>query len=292
MLPYTTVHHLLMNAADGRPLVMTSGNRSDEPIAQDNDEALEQLQGIADIFLVHNRPIHVRCDDSVTRIVGDGQLPIRRSRGYAPQPIGLPFEMPAPVLAVGGQLKGTFALGRHNHAFVSHHLGDLYHHRAYLAFERDIKLYREVFRFDPAYIAHDLHPDYDSTRFAQQFDSPLIAVQHHHAHMASCMAENGLTAACIGVSFDGLGFGTGGNVWGGEFLTGDYRQFQRAAHLRYVAMPGGDQATREPWRMALAHLRDSEVKYPEFESRFSAADVRIIDQMLERRFNSPLTSSV
>lgn len=291
ILPYTPVHHLLMRVVGEIPLVMTSANRSDEPIARDNEEALQQLRGIADVFLLHDRSIHVRCDDSVTRIVAGTELPIRRSRGYAPQPVNLPFELQAPILAVGGQLKGTFALARQKHAFLSHHLGDLDHHTAYVAFERDISLYRDLFGFVPTCVAHDLHPDYASTHYAQQTALPLIAVQHHHAHMASCMAENGLTDQVIGVSFDGLGFGTDGAVWGGEFLVGDYAGFRRAAHLRNVGMPGGDQATREPWRMALSHLRDAEIECSEFQARIAHADFRVVKQMLERRFNTPMTSS-
>ena len=291
LLPYTPLHHLLMRAVDHRPLVMTSGNRADEPIARDNEEALEQLRGIADVFLLHNRSIHVRCDDSVTRVIAGKELPLRRSRGYAPQPIALPFDSPGSILAVGAQLKGTFALARERHAFLSHHLGDLDHHKAYLAFERDMALYKELFQFQPTHIAHDLHPDYASTQYAQRSGLPLIAVQHHHAHMASCMAENGLINKVIGVSFDGLGLGTDGAVWGGEFLVGDYSDFRRAAHLRYVGMPGGDQATREPWRMAAAHLRDAETACPEFEVRIPRAELGVVRQMLDRQFNTPVTSS-
>lgn len=291
MLPYTPLHHLLLEAVEQRPLIMTSGNRSDEPIARDNDEALEQLRGIADVFLLHDRPINVRCDDSVTRIVAGRELPIRRSRGYAPQPVQLPFASPAPILAVGGQLKGTFAFARHQHAFLSHHLGDLDHHQAFVAFERDIALYRELFQIEPACVAHDLHPDYASTRFAESTGLPLIAAPHHHAHMTSCMAENGLTEPTIGVTFDGLGYGTDGTVWGGEFLVGDYAGFTRAAHLRGVGMPGGDQATREPWRMAVAHLRDANAECRSFNSRVLAHEIRVVRQMLERRFNTPITSS-
>ncbi|MBA2430768.1 MAG: carbamoyltransferase HypF [Chthoniobacterales bacterium] len=291
MLPYTPLHHLLIEAAEQRPLIMTSGNRSDEPIARDNGEALEQLRGIADVFLLHDRPINVRCDDSVTRIVAGRELPIRRSRGYAPQPVQLPFASPAPILAVGGQLKGTFAFARRQHTFLSHHLGDLDHHQAFVAFERDIALYRELFQIEPACVAHDLHPDYASTRFAESTGLPLIAAQHHHAHMTSCMAENGLTEPTIGVTFDGLGHGTDGTVWGGEFLIGDYAGFTRAAHLRCVGMPGGDQATREPWRMAVAHLRDADAECRSFNSRVPAHDIRLVRQMLERSFNTPMTSS-
>lgn len=292
MLPYTPLHHLLMEAVAGVPLVMTSGNRADEPIARDNEEAVEQLRGIADLFLTHNRPIYVRCDDSVTRVIAGEEAPIRRSRGYAPLPIRLPLKCPRRILAVGGQLKGTFALGRDQQAFLSHHLGDLDHHQAYLAFQRDIGLYQKLFHFEPEYVVHDLHPDYASTGFAQQTGLPLIAVQHHHAHMASCMAENGLTGPAIGVTFDGLGYGADGAVWGGEFLVGDFAGFRRVGHLRYVGMPGGDQATRQPWRMAAAHLRDAQVTCPVFESRVSRVDRRVVNQMLERGFNTPLTSSV
>ena len=269
MLPYTPLHHLLLHRLDGMPLVMTSGNRSDEPIAYEDVDALERLAGIADLFLIHDRPIHVRCDDSVTRIVGGIELPVRRSRGYAPQPIVLPIACSSPVLAVGGQLKATFALGRQHHAFLSHHLGDLDDYAAYRAFEKDIALYQQLFAIQPRVIVHDLHPDYASTRYAveraEDEQTTRLAVQHHHAHVASCMAENGLVEPVIGVAFDGTGFGTDGTIWGGEFLVGDYGQFRRAAHLRYVGMPGGEQAIREPWRMAVAHLVDAGVSNPILE---------------------------
>jgi hydrogenase maturation protein HypF len=295
MLPYTPLHHLLLRAAAGTPLVMTSGNRSDEPIAYQDDEARARLAGIADCFLVHDRPIHLRCDDSVTRVVDGLELPVRRSRGYAPRPIELPLECPRPILAVGGQLKGTFALGRGRQAFLSHHLGDLDHYDAYQAFVRDIALYQQLFGVRPQRLAHDLHPDYASTRYARERTAregnELLGVQHHHAHLASCMAEHGLTEPVIGVTFDGTGFGADGAVWGGEFLTGDYRQFRRAAHLRYVGMPGGDQAIREPWRMALAHLADAGAVLPALTARLSAVQIRTMTTMLERRFNTPLTSS-
>jgi hydrogenase maturation protein HypF len=298
MLPYTPLHHLLLRAVDGVPLVMTSGNRSDEPITYEDRDAVERLAGIADLFLTHDRPIRVRCDDSVTRIVAGGELPVRRSRGYAPQPITLPLECPLPILAVGGQLKGTFALGRGRHAFLSHHLGDLDHFDAYRAFVKDIALYEQLFAIDPRVVAHDLHPDYASTRYALdrvsrglRLPARLVAVQHHHAHMASCMAEHGLLEAVIGVSFDGTGYGTDGAIWGGEFLVGDYRQFRRAAHLRYVGMPGGDQAIREPWRMALAHLVDASETDDLLAGRVPAVALRTARTMIERQFNTPRTSS-
>jgi hydrogenase maturation protein HypF len=295
MLPYTPLHHLLLRAVGGVPLVMTSGNRSDEPIAYRDDEAVEKLAGIADLFLVHNRPIYVRCDDSVTRVVDGVEQPLRRSRGYAPRPISLPFECPQPILAVGGQLKGTFALGRGRQAFLSHHLGDLDHYEAFRAFEKDVTLYQDLFGVTPSCLAHDLHPDYATSHYARERAARqgvrLLSVQHHHAHMASCMAEHGLTEPVIGVTFDGSGYGTDGAVWGGEFLVGDYRDFHRAAHLRYVGLPGGDQAVREPWRMAVAHLADAGADYAVLKARILPIELRLIEKMLERRFNSPWTSS-
>jgi len=321
MLPYTPLHHLLFEQTGGLPLVMTSGNRSDEPIAYENDEAVERLAGIADMFLVHNRPIHVRCDDSVTRIVAGRELPIRRSRGYAPRPITLPVGCAVPTLAVGGQLKGTFALGRDHHAFVSHHLGDLDHYEAFKAFERDVALYEALFEIRPQRIVHDLHPDYASTNYAlrqsgsgilplsshQEDEKPcgwkpqplsseqhvqLLAVQHHHAHMASCMAEHGLAVPVIGVIFDGTGYGLDEAIWGGEFLVGDCADFRRAAHFRYVRLPGGDAAVREPWRVALSHAMDAECPDAMVGKRISESERKTVRQMIERGFNSPLTSSV
>ena len=295
MLPYTPLHHLLLRAVGGAPLVMTSGNHSDEPIAFRDDEALEKLKGIADLFLVHNRPIHVRCDDSVTRVVDGIELPVRRSRGYAPQPIELPFPCRRPILAVGGQIKGTFTLGRDRQAFVSHHMGDLDQYDAYQEFVKDVALYQELFAVDPQVIAHDLHPDYATTAYtrrrAAETSVALVAVQHHHAHLAACMAEHGLTAPVIGVTFDGTGYGTDGAVWGGEFLIGDYCNFRRAAHLRYVGLPGGEQAIREPWRMAVAHLADAGADCGSLRSRIPREEIRVVERMLERRFNTPPTSS-
>jgi hydrogenase maturation protein HypF len=294
MMPYTPLHHLLLQAVGGIPLVMTSGNRSDEPIAYLDDDAVLRLGEITDAFLTHNRPIHVRCDDSVTRIVSGEELLVRRSRGYAPESIELPFELPAAMLAVGGQLKGVFALGQGRQAFLSHHLGDLDHRAAYRAFERDIELYEQLFDVRPQLIVHDVHPDYASTgyakrrAFAEGLD--LLAVQHHHAHMASCMAENGLEEPVIGVSFDGTGYGTDDAIWGGEFLVGDYSQFTRATHLRYVRMPGGEAAIREPWRMAVSHLLDAGCD-PSYLGSIASGQLRALGRMIERGVNSPWTSS-
>lgn len=294
MLPYTPLHHLLLRAVGGVPLVMTSGNRSDEPIAY-LDDAPAKLSGIADLFLTHNRPIHVRCDDSVTRVLDGVELPLRRSRGYAPAPLELPRACPRQFLAVGGQLKATFALGRGSQAFLSHHLGDLDHYDAFRAFEHDVALYEKLFGIRPECLVHDLHPDYRSTCYARERAEregmPLLAVQHHHAHMASCMAEHGLAGPVIGVTFDGTGYGTDGTVWGGEFLVGDYSQFERRVRLRCVGMPGGERAIHEPWRMAVAHLRDAEADYKLPQARLLLNEVRTVEQILSRRFNTPLTSS-
>ncbi|AGA28676.1 carbamoyltransferase HypF [Singulisphaera acidiphila] len=295
MLPYTPLHHLLLRALGATPLVMTSGNRSDEPIAYEDDDARERLAGIADLYLTHNRPIHMRCDDSVTRLVEGKELPLRRSRGHAPQPMSLPVACRRPTLALGGQLKTTFALGRGRHVVLSHHLGDLDHYEAYRAYVDAIAHYERLFAFQPELITHDLHPDYASTRYAAERagEIPRVAVQHHHAHVASCMAEHGLNEPVIGVAFDGTGYGTDGAIWGGEFLTGDYLAFRRAAHLRYVAMPGGEQAIREPWRMAVAHLADAQPQDgSSWFARIPAPALHVVNQQLERRFNAPLTSSV
>jgi hydrogenase maturation protein HypF len=293
MLPYTPLHHLLMSAVGGRALVMTSGNRSDEPIAIANDDARVRLKNIADLFLVHDRDIRVRCEDSVLRHVGAASVIIRRSRGYAPAPIGLAFECPAPILAVGGHLKNTFALGRGRHAFLSHHAGDLDELLALDAFERDIALYERLFDITPSIAAYDLHPDYASTRFALRRTAlTLVGVQHHHAHIASCMAEHGLEAPVIGVAWDGAGWGPDTCVWGGEFLVGDRRDVQRAAHFRYVPQPGGDRAAREPWRMALAHLRDARVDEADALRGVPSSARKTVAQMIERRLNAPMTSSV
>lgn len=292
MLPHTPLHHLLLDAVAPLPLVMTSGNRSDEPIAYRDDDALERLRGIADLFLTHDRPIHVRCDDSVVRMVSGSISPLRRSRGLAPAPVALPFSCPMPILAAGGQLKGTFALGRDRQAFLSHHLGDLDHLDAYEALLRDVALYEDLFAIEPRAVAHDLHPDYAATRYAASRGLPTIAVQHHHAHLASCMAEHGLQGPVIGVIFDGSGLGTDGHIWGGEFLVGDYAGFRRVAALRNVAMPGGEQAVREPWRMAAAHLLDAGCQLKWLESHTPSASLSSLQAMVGRQLHSPLTSSM
>jgi hydrogenase maturation protein HypF len=254
MLPYTPLHHLLL-AEVGRPIVLTSGNVSDEPIAYQDAEALERLGGIADWFLVHDRPIHVRADDSVVRTFGGRELPLRRSRGFAPQPLALPWPFPRHVLACGAELKSTFCLAKGGHAFLSHHIGDLENYETYRSFTEGVAHFRRLFDVDPEVVAHDLHPEYLSTKYALELDGvELEGVQHHHAHVAACLADNGEAGPVIGVAFDGLGFGTDGTIWGGELLVADLRGFRRAGHLEQVPMPGGAAAIREPWRMAAAWL--------------------------------------
>jgi hydrogenase maturation protein HypF len=254
MLAYTPLHALLLDAHGG-PLVVTSGNVADEPIAHDDRDALERLGGIADAFVVHDRAIRVRVDDSVCKVVRGRALPIRRSRGYVPSAVTLPHSGAEPVLATGAALKSTFCLTRGAQAFVSHHIGDLGDYATMSAYLDGVEHLRGLLDVDPRVVAHDLHPDYPSTQYAVELtDVELIGVQHHHAHIASCLADNGRADRVIGVAFDGLGLGTDGTAWGGEFLLADLHGFTRSAHLAVVPMPGGDAATREPWRMAAAHL--------------------------------------
>jgi len=298
MLPYAPVHHLLWAGEERRPeaLVMTSGNLSEEPIATDNAEALARLGKIADAFLLHDRPIETRCDDSVTRVAAGAELPVRRSRGYAPFPVRLPFET-RPILACGAELKSTVCLARGPYAFLSPHIGDLGNYETYASYVAMVDHMAALFRVRPEAIAHDLHPGYLSTRFAREHDPvlPRVAVQHHHAHVAACMAEHGLTGPVIGVAFDGTGYGTDGAIWGGEILVADYAGFERAAHLAYVPLPGGDLAVREPFRMALAHLRHASCGWDPALLPVAAAtdeERRIVARQLERGLNAPPTSSV
>lgn len=295
MLPSTPLHALLIETT-GRPLVMTSGNRSNEPTVIDDESAVQQLRGVADAFLGHDRRIQVRCDDGVSRVVGARELPIRRSRGTAPRPIRLPVPCANTLLAVGAQLKNTFALGRGADALVSHHIGDLDDLAAYQAFTADIGMLQELFEMSPAVLVHDEHPGYTSTRYAIARAAaeglPAIAVQHHHAHVASCLAEHGMTGPAIGVAFDGSGYGADGTVWGGEFLTGGLGGVTRAAFFRPVPMPGGDQAVHEPWRMALAHLRDAGEETTAISARIDAAKIAVVERTIVCGLNAPLTSSV
>jgi hydrogenase maturation protein HypF len=295
MLPYSPLHHLLLHDLVGVPLVLTSGNQSDEPIAYEDADALQRLAGIADFFLTHDRPIHLRCDDSVTRVVAGAELPVRRSRGYTPQPLPLPLECPRPILALGGQLKNSFALGRGRHAFLSHYLGDLDHYPAYRAYTEAVAHYERLFAVRPEVLVCDLHPDYGSTRYAQERardgGQRLLAVQHHHAHLAACLVEHGLQEPAIGVTFDGTGYGTDGTIWGGEFLVGAYHKFERRGRLRQVGMPGGDQAIREPWRMALAYLLDAGADPAVLAADVSSLTRATVTRMIPKQFQTPLTSS-
>lgn len=248
MLPYSPLHHLLL-AGVRRPLVMTSGNASDEPIAHDDDDAVARLGPMVDGILSHDRGIHIRCDDSVVRSVGGGVRMLRRSRGFAPEPLRLPFTAHRPVLAVGAELKSTISVADHDWVVPSHHIGDLEHLATYQAFQQAIGHVSALYGLVPSVVAHDLHPEYLSSKFAAQMDLPSLAVQHHHAHVVSCMVEHGRTEPVLGIAFDGLGYGPDGTLWGGEMLITDLTSFRRVAHLRPAPMPGGVMAIREPWRM-------------------------------------------
>ncbi|MCP4693341.1 MAG: carbamoyltransferase HypF, partial [Desulfobacterales bacterium] len=296
MLPYTPLHHLLLSHGF-TALVMTSGNLSEEPIAIDNDDALERLAGIADYFLLHDRDIYLRCDDSIVRRAAGGARFLRRSRGCVPVPVFLKDPAPS-ILAVGAELKNTICLTKGKNAFLSQHIGDMENLATHDFFEMTIRHMQRILDISPEIIAHDLHPDYMSTRFAMETPGvERIGVQHHHAHVASCMAENRVDGPVIGLSFDGSGYGTDGAIWGGEVLIADPGSFKRAAHLDYVPLPGGAAAIKEPWRMALSHLIYT---YGEGASDIAAHllkeidenALRIIAQMVEKGFNSPDTSSL
>jgi len=257
MLPYTPLHHLLLGAV-GRPLVMTSANPSDEPICADNAEAVARLGSIADALLVHDRAIATRCDDSVARVIAGVPTLLRRSRGYVPRPIALARAVTRPVLGVGAQLKNTFCIATGDSAYLGPHVGDLENLSALEFFEHAIVRMEDILQLRPEVIAHDLHPGYMSTQYAQ--GRPRVhhvAVQHHHAHVASAMAEHGLAGPVIGVAYDGTGWGTDGTAWGGEILFARYDDFERLATFRPVALAGGDLAIREPWRIALALIDDA-----------------------------------
>jgi hydrogenase maturation protein HypF len=296
LLPYAPLHDLLLGEA---PLVMTSGNRSDEPIARENAEALERLSGLADAFLLHDRGIHAVCDDSVVRVALGRELPLRRSRGWAPYPVPLPFETP-PLLAVGGELKAVFAAAAGRQAFLSQHIGDLGNLETLTAFERAVDHLLHLLRIEPRAVACDLHPGYQSARWARDWAEerglPLFAVQHHHAHIASVLADNGVAGEepVLGVAFDGTGYGTDGTVWGGEILLAAAGRFERLGRLATVRLPGGDAGIRRPARMALAHLRAAGLPWdadlpPVAATRES--DLRILATQLDRGFAAPPTTS-
>jgi hydrogenase maturation protein HypF len=298
-LPYAPLQHLLFADKRVKALVMTSANLSEEPIAIDNDEARTRLGSVADVFLMHNREILQRCDDSVAAIVDGAPQLIRRARGYVPLAVPLPLDSP-PLLAVGGHLKNVFALARGKLAYQSQHLGDLENLTGLEFFRESLTHLMRTFEIEPQAVAHDMHPGYLSTSWAKEWAEerglPLIAVQHHHAHIAACMAENRLEGPVIGLALDGTGYGTDGRIWGGEVLITRLDGFERFAHLDYVPMPGGEAAIREPWRMALGHLHSAG-----FDVTGSTVlnllgtkepDVRVLSRMMSRGVNSPLTSSL
>ncbi len=296
MLPYSPLHHLLM-ADIGVPLVMTSGNVSDEPIAFRDEDALERLQGIADLFLVHDRPIHTRTDDSVVRALPRPAV-LRRSRGHVPAALALPAGgTPRPLLACGAELKSTFCLAKGERAWMSHHIGDLENYETLRSFTDGIEHFQRLFAVAPEVVAHDLHPEYLSTKYAlERDDLQLIGVQHHHAHLAACLAEHGETAPALGAIFDGTGYGGDGTVWGGEFLLGDLRACTRVGTLVPVVMPGGAAAIRQPWRMACAWLWAARGDAPEMPASLAAAvSARAwhqIGRLVQTRTASPLTTSM
>lgn len=299
MLPYTPLHHLLLRG-NFNALVMTSGNLKDEPIAIENDEALRRLGACADYFLMHDRDIYFRADDSVIKTYAVGgcrkEVVIRRARGYTPQPVLLPEET-TPMLAVGGEMKNAVCLTRGKTAFVSQHIGEMGYRETYEHFRKTIDHLKRILTIEPRAIACDLHPGYASTCFADgQRELPVFKIQHHHAHIVSCLAENRVKERVIGVAFDGTGFGSDGTVWGGEFLIADYGSFERAAHLTPVPLPGGDQAVRKPWRMALSYLTTccGDCAYNDLEviGKQTARHKELLLKLIRSGFNSPPTSSM
>ncbi|MEN4042890.1 MAG: carbamoyltransferase HypF [Anaerolineaceae bacterium] len=302
MLPYTPLHLLLLEPASSYPemLVMTSGNLSEEPIAYQDNDALHRLSPLADGFLLHDRPIHMRVDDSVVRVIRQAPYLIRRARGYAPDPLLLPSAVPS-ILAAGAELKNTFCLSRQNYAFLSQHIGDLENYETLASFEEGIRHCERLFRIQPQAIACDLHPDYLATQYARQRAEhqrlPLFEIQHHHAHLAACLADNGWSTdePVIGLSFDGAGLGSDGAIWGGEVLLGGYGGCQRHSHLAYTPLPGGDAAVRKPARMALAHLWRAGITWDNDlppVTAMAASERAILATMLAQQINSPPTSSI
>ncbi|MDJ0674740.1 MAG: carbamoyltransferase HypF [Calothrix sp. MO_167.B42] len=308
ILPYTPLHHLILKRMN-RPIIFTSGNLSNEPQSIDNNEAKNKLSKIADYFLLHNRDIINRVDDSVVRVINNQIQIIRRARGYAPAPINLPlgFSNTPPVLAMGGELKNTFCLLKDGQAILSQHLGDLENLTAFRAYQQTLNLYLNLFQHQPEIIATDKHPEYLSTKLGKQLATanqiPIDKIQHHHAHIAACMAENNLplnSPPILGIAFDGLGYGEDKTFWGGEFLLADYQQFQRLAKFKPVAMIGGSKAIKEPWRNTYAHLISAfnwdklTQKYRDLEiiKFLQTKPLTLIDKLLEQQINCPPTSSV
>jgi len=297
MLPYTPLHHILLRET-GLPLVMSSGNLSEEPIAKDNDEAIFRLAGIADYFLTHNRDIYARYDDSVTFVERGVPRLIRRARGYAPHPIRLNCES-RQILGCGAEEKNTFCLTRDNFAFVSQHIGDMENLETLESFKDTVNLYKKLFRIEPRIVAHDLHPEYLTTKYAKEQgdndgDIKLIPVQHHHAHIVSCMVDNGIEAPVIGIALDGTGYGSDGNIWGGEFMVAEYKRFNRMGHLEYLPLPGGALAIKKPYRTAIGYLLSLGIDLDQnlrFLDHVEPQEINIIKNQIEKNINSPLASS-
>jgi hydrogenase maturation protein HypF len=311
MLPYTPLHYLLLENLD-KPLVMTSGNISDEPICYKDEEANERLKPIADYFLLHNRRIHIRTDDSVIRVSTvcaygrvnksairnpQSAIVLRRSRGYAPAPVKTSFKFKKQILACGAELKNSFCLTKDDYAFISHHIGDLENLETLKSFTEGIEHFKQLFNLEPEIIAYDLHPEYLSTKYAMETDAEKIGVQHHHAHIAACMADNEIEGEVIGVAMDGLGFGADGKLWGGEFFVADFKTAERIAHLDYVPMPGGTKAIREPWRMAAVYMQRAfgdeflNVNLP-FIQNINRGEWKTLQRMIKTETNCPETSSM
>ncbi len=299
MLPYAPLHILLFQNLE--VLVMTSGNRRDEPIAFDNKDAVKRLGHIADCFLVHDRDIWIQADDSIARVLDGETLLLRRSRGYAPEPIKSPLRNEKKIIGFGAHKHNTFSISRDDEIFVSHYIGETDNLETIKAFERGIKHFINFFDIPPDIAVVDLHPEYEATRFgkkwAEENKKTLIEIQHHHAHIASCLADNHLDEKVIGVAWDGTGYGADGKIWGGEFLIADLKSYERKAHLQYIPLPGGDAAVKEPWRMGATYL------YKTFGKDFLNLDIdfvkkldrkkwELIENMINKKVNSPQTSSI
>ncbi len=293
-LPYMPWHHLFFERSQASAVVLTSGNLAEEPIITENRVALDVLSGIADGILTYNREIYNRTDDSVVRVMAGRERIYRRSRGFVPAPVRLPFDADG-ILATGAELASCFCLGKGDRAYLSQHIGDLKNQETYAFYEETLNRFTKLFRIKPRLVVADLHPDYLSTRFARDLGLEMVQVQHHHAHIASCMAENGLDEPVIGLAFDGTGFGTDGHIWGSEFLVCDYNEFTRHGHFDYMPMPGGDRAAEEPWRMGLSLLHQAfgsqmfDMDIPMLRSVDAGKAWKLIEA-INKKINCPLTS--
>lgn len=301
MLPYLPFHYLLFRKLSIPAIIYTSANNSGDPIISDDTLAKKALSKKADLFVSHNRKIQNPIDDSVVKIVGDKTQVVRRARGYVPNPVNLVKDVDG-IFAAGAELKNSFGIGKNKDAILSQYIGDLKNFETYGFYRNTVNQFFDLFKFSPKIIACDMHPEYLSTKFAEEFNAknlngnriPIIQVQHHHAHIVSCMAEHNINEQVIGVSFDGAGYGTDGNIWGGEFLVCDTKSFERFTHFDYVKMPGGDLAAEEPWRMALSYLKHyslDEIDKLRCFQNIEKDKINMVKEMLEKRINSPLTSS-